>query len=85
MLDFITNLNNAANNIVWGWPALILLAFSGVLMTCLTKCFQLTHIRHWFQMTLGAMFKDRHVVGHTKDRSISQFQSLCTEIGRAHV
>lgn len=80
MLDFITNLNNAANNIVWGWPALILLAFSGVLMTCLTKCFQLTHIRHWFQMTLGAMFKDKHVLGHTQDRSISQFQSLCTAL-----
>ncbi len=80
MLDFITNLNNAVNNIVWGWPALILLAFVGVLMTCLTKFFQLTHIKHWFQMTLGAMFKDRHVVGHTKDRSISQFQSLCTAL-----
>ncbi len=80
MLDFITNLNNAVNNIVWGWPALILLAFVGVLMTLLTNFFQLTHIRHWFQMTLGAMFKDKHVFGHTKDRSISQFQSLCTAL-----
>ncbi len=44
MLDFITNLNNAVNNIVWGWPALILLAFVGVMMTFLTKFFQLTHI-----------------------------------------
>lgn len=31
-------------------------------------------------MTLGAMFKDKSVVGHTKDRSISQFQSLCTAL-----
>ena len=80
MLDFITNLNNAVNNIVWGWPALILLAFVGVMMTFLTKFFQLTHIKHWFQMTLGAMFKDKHVLGHTQDRSISQFQSLCTAL-----
>ena len=80
MLDFITNLNNAVNNIVWGWPALILLAFVGVMMTFLTKFFQLTHIKHWFQMTLGAMFNDKHVLGHTQDRSISQFQSLCTAL-----
>ena len=29
MLEFITNANNVVNNIVWGWPALILLAFVG--------------------------------------------------------
>lgn len=80
MVEFITNLNNVVNNIVWGWPALILLAFVGILMTVLTGFFQLRHIRHWFLMTLGAMFKDKSVVGHTKDRSISQFQSLCTAL-----
>ncbi len=26
------------------------------------------------------MFKDKHVLGHTQDRSISQFQSLCTAL-----
>ncbi len=80
MVEMITNINNAVNNVVWGWPALILLTFAGVLMTCLTKFFQLSHIGHWFKMTLGAMFKDKDVVGHTKDRSISQFQSLCTAL-----
>lgn len=62
MVEFITNLNNVVNNIVWGWPALILLAFVGILMTVLTGFFQLRHIRHWFLMTLGAMFKDKSVV-----------------------
>lgn len=80
MLEWITKINDAVNGVVWGWPALILLAFTGVLMTCLTKFFQISHIGHWMKMTVGAIFKDKHVVGHTKDKSISQFQSLCTAL-----
>lgn len=80
MLEIIEQINTAVNNIVWGWPALILLAFTGVLMTIITKCFQLSHIGHWFKLTIGAIFKDKHVTGHTKDKSISQFQSLCTAL-----
>ncbi|MDD5944189.1 MAG: alanine/glycine:cation symporter family protein [Clostridia bacterium] len=80
MLDIITNINNVVNNIVWGWPALILLAFVGVLMTLLTKFFQVSHFKHWWKMTVGAIFKDKDVLGHTKDKSISQFQSLCTAL-----
>lgn len=80
MIESITRINSAINNVVWGWPALILLGFVGVLMTCLTKFFQLSHISHWMKNTIGAIFKDKHVTGHTKDRTISQFQSLCTAL-----
>ena len=80
MLDTIANINSAVNNVVWGWPALILLSFVGILMTCLTKFFQVTHIRHWMKKTIGAIFRDKDVVGHTTDKSISQFQSLCTAL-----
>ena len=80
MIEIITNINNAINGVVWGWPALILLGFVGVLMTCLTKFFQITHISHWMKNTIGAIFKDKHVIGHTGDRTISQFQSLCTAL-----
>lgn len=80
MVEVISNVNGVVNNIVWGWPALILLAFVGVLMTILTKFFQVGHFKHWMKMTIGAIFNDKHVVGHTKDKSISQFQSLCTAL-----
>ncbi len=80
MLEFITKVNDAVNSFVWGWPALILLSVVGVLMTILTKFFQVGHIGHWMKMTIGAIFKDRDVVGHTEDKSISQFQSLCTAL-----
>ena len=80
MMDLITQVNGTLNGIVWGWPALILLAFVGVLTTCITKCFQISHFGHWMKNTIGAIFKDSKVTSHTEDRSISQFQSLCTAL-----
>ncbi len=80
MIEIITNVNSAVNNFIWGWPALILLGITGVLMTCRTHFFQLTHIGHWLKNTIGAIFGDRDVTKHTKDRTISQFQSLCTAL-----
>lgn len=80
MIEMITNVNSTINNVVWGWPALILLGFVGVLMTCLTKFFQISHFVHWIKNTIGAIFGEKHVVAHTNDKSISQFQSLCTAL-----
>ena len=80
MIETITKVNSTINEYVWGWPALILLGFIGILMTILTKFFQITHLPHWWKNTLGAIFKDKHVTGHTSDKSISQFQSLCTAL-----
>lgn len=80
MIETITKVNSFLNGIVWGWPALILLGFVGVLMTCLTRFFQLSHFGHWIKNTIGAIFGDKHVTKHTSDRSISQFQSLCTAL-----
>ena len=80
MIETITNINNAINSAVWGWPALILLGFIGILMTFVTKFYQISHLPHWWKNTIGAIFKDKHVTGHTSDKSISQFQSLCTAL-----
>lgn len=80
MIEMITNVNSAVNNVVWGWPALILLGFTGVLMTSMTEFFQLSHLGHWLKNTIGSIFSDRSITKHTEDRSISQFQSLCTAL-----
>lgn len=79
MLETVTKINSAVNNVVWGWPALILLAFVGVFMTCRTKFFQISHLGHWMKQTIGSIFH-KDVSGHTQDQSISQFQSLCTAL-----
>lgn len=82
MVELITNVNNTINGFVWGVPMLVLLVGTGILMTILTKFFQLSHIGHWFKNTVGGIFHDKHVTKHTDadDQSISQFQSLCTAL-----
>ena len=79
-LGVVADVNKAVSNVVWGIPALALLAFVGILMTVLTKVFQVSHLGHWMKKTIGAVFKDKQVTTHTKDKSISQFQSLCTAL-----
>ena len=76
----VTDVNSAINGVVWGWPALILLGFVGVLMTILTRFYQVGHFGHWIKHTIGAIFGDKHVTKHTNDKSISQFQSMCTAL-----
>lgn len=82
MVEMITNVNGAINSFVWGLPMLILLVGTGILMTALTKFFQLSHFGHWWKNTIGGIFSDKHITKHTdkEDQSISQFQSLCTAL-----
>ena len=80
MLEFITNINNDVNGFIWGIPALVLLIGTGLLMTILTKVFQVTKIGHWWKETVGSMFH-KDVIGHSKEKgSISPFQALCTAL-----
>ncbi len=78
MLDSITNFNNVINGFVWNYGLYLLIAV-GVIMTVITGVFQISHIGHWFANTLGSLFK-KDVSGHTKGKSISQFQALCTAL-----
>jgi len=82
MLESITSVNGVINGIVWGTFGIALLFISGVVMTIVNKGFQFTYISHWWEMTIGAIFKDKHVTQHTdkEDKQISQFQSLCTAL-----
>ncbi len=82
LLSTVESVNNAVNGFVWGLPMLILLVGTGILMTVLTKAFQVTHFKHWVKNTIGGIFKDSHVTAHTahEDMQISQFQSLCTAL-----
>ncbi len=74
----LTDFNNEINSFVWGNGLYLLLA-TGVIMTILTKVFQISHIGHWLAQTLGSLFK-KDVSGHVQGKSISQFQALCTAL-----
>ena len=80
IIDSITSINDAVNSFVWGKIGLILLIGAGILLTIVTKVFQVSHLKHWWKNTIGSLFV-RDVIGHSKDkRSISPFQALCTAL-----
>ena len=73
--------NDAINSFVWVKIGLVLLIGAGILMTCSTKFFQITHLGHWWKQTIGAVFSRDSVATKKTDRkTISQFQSLCTAL-----
>lgn len=82
MNDFLTKLtevNDVINTFVWVKIGLVLLIGTGILMTILTKFFQITHLPHWWKKTIGGVFKkDTH--NKNEEGSVSQFQALCTAL-----
>ncbi len=77
ILDFIAG---ELNDFIWGWFGIAILLGTGILMTVLTKFFQVIHFGHWMKQTIGRVF-DKNVTTHTKDKgTISQFQALCTAL-----
>ena len=79
-IESLTQINKVINDFVWVKVGLILLIATGVLMTVLTKFFQVSHLKHWWKQTIGSLFK-KEVIGHTKEKgSISPFQALCTAL-----
>ena len=79
-IDKVTEVNNSVNTFVWVTLGLALLIGTGILMTLLTKFFQVFRIKLWMKETVGKLFTKK-VTGHTGDKaSISQFQALCTAL-----
>lgn len=80
MIALIEKINSAVNNFVWGVPALFLLIGTGVIMTILLKFFQFTHFPHAIKKTIGSIFKNKEIRKSSDEKSISQFQALCTAL-----
>ncbi|HAL63123.1 MAG TPA: sodium:alanine symporter family protein, partial [Clostridiales bacterium] len=79
--DLISGVNDSINGFVWGVPMLVLLVGTGIVMTFVTKWFQIVHAKQWFSKTIGSVFKkDSKARDRSDKHSISQFQSLCTAL-----
>lgn len=78
MIEIIAQINDTADKIVWGTPALTLLIGTGVLLTFLTKGFQFTHFFYALCKTVGSL-KIRSSKARDA-KAISQFQALCTAL-----
>lgn len=78
-LNTLKEINTVINDFVWVKIGLILLIGTGILMTILTRFFQVVHIKEWVKSTIGSLFnkKTHKKEGHG---SVSQFQALCTAL-----
>lgn len=77
----LAEINGIINDFVWVRIGLILLIGAGILLTCCTKFFQVSHIKHWWKETIVSVFKkDSGSTKKTDRKSISQFQALCTAL-----
>ena len=80
-LQSLADINGKINDFVWVKVGLILLIGAGIIMTCCTKFFQVSHIGHWWKNTIGGVFKrGSGATKKTDKKSISQFQALCTAL-----
>ena len=79
-LKGVESVNGEINGVVWGIFGLALLIGTGIIVTCCTKFFQVSHLGHWWKNTIGSLFK-KDVIGHAKEKgAISPFQALCTAL-----
>ena len=79
-LNRVAEINGDINSVVWGALGLVLLIGTGILVTALTKFFQISHFGLWWKNTIGSLFH-KDVIGHSEDKkSISPFQALCTAL-----
>ncbi len=80
-MDKIITIIDAINTFLWTNVGLYLILAVGILMTILTRFFQVTHIKYWFKNTIGSLLKkDNTSNAKTDKKSITQFQALCTAL-----
>lgn len=81
LADRIAEVNEAIGTFVWTNMGLILLIGSGIILTCVTKFFQVSHLKTWWMNTIGGLFSKKSKARKNKESgSVSQFQALCTAL-----
>ena len=83
IIEGIAKANAFLNNIVWGWPMIILILGTGILITVRTKVMQVRKFGTSWKETIiptvkGIGKKQKHL--SKKENSISQFEAFATAI-----
>ena len=81
-LKTVEQVNGVINSYVWGWPTIILILGTGLLLTVRTRCLQVRKFGESLNTTIVPTFKS---LGKKKQadgrvRSISQFEAFSTAI-----
>lgn len=82
IISVIENANNVINGIVWGWPVIILILGTGVILSIRTGFLQVTHFRESLNTTIIPTLKS---LGKKREKdsrvnSVSQFEAFSTAI-----
>ena len=75
MLDAITSANTLVNSYVWGWPMIVLLIGTGLLLTILTGGVQFRYLGFALREVLGKINKKSTAAGE-----VSPFQAVATAL-----
>ena len=75
MLDLIARWNGWLNGYVWGWPTIVLLLGTGLLLTVATKGAQFRYLALTFREVLGKITEKEQAPG-----SVSPFQAVATAL-----
>ena len=76
IIKLVTDVNNFVSNIVWGWPAIILILGTGLLLTARTGLVQIRRFGHAIKHSIGTAMKREK----TGKGEVSPFQALATAL-----
>ncbi len=82
IMDVVAKVNSAINGVVWGWPMIILILGTGILLSIRTKFLQVRHFGHSMSTTIVPTLKS---IGKKREEdkeinSISQFEAFSAAI-----
>ncbi len=82
VLEVITKVNDAVNSVVWGWPMIILILGTGILLTVRTRVLQVRKFGTSLSETIvptvkGIGKKQKEIAG---EKTISPFEAFATAI-----
>ena len=82
VIKAITKVNDFINSIVWGWPIIILILATGLLLSIRTKFLQVTRFRESLGSTIVPTLKGlgKKKKKDTGANSVSQFEAFATAI-----
>ena len=76
MLNAVESINKFLNNIVWGWPGMILLLGVGLYLTLGNRFLQFRKFGFAMKNTIGKIFEKKEAA----EGSITPFQAVCTAL-----
>ena len=82
ILEVIAKVNSAINDVVWGWPMIILILGTGILLTVRSKCLQVRKFSTSWGETIIPTVKSigKKHKGIQGEKSISPFEAFSTAI-----